>query len=76
MDELNRRAGEAGQDIVEARSYVDRMCRHMGVLIAYEDSSLPHDEDRVMLALTFMMAHCEMVAGELRFAMRPPVDKE
>lgn len=46
-------------------TYMDRLARHCAILIAYEDSSLAYDTDRVMLALVFMKAHCEAVAAEL-----------
>jgi len=46
-------------------NYVKRLTSHMSILIAYEDTSLAHDDDRLMLALCFVKAHCEMVLGEL-----------
>lgn len=46
-------------------SYIERLCHHFAILVAYEDSSLAHDEDRVMLAIVFVRNHCEMLLGEL-----------
>jgi len=46
-------------------TYVDRLIRHTGILVAYEDSRLAHDVDRVMLAVVFMRNHCEMVLAEI-----------
>jgi len=46
-------------------NYVERLAHHMAILVAYEDSSLAHDLDRVMLAVVFMRNHCEMLLGEL-----------
>jgi len=46
-------------------NYVKRLAAHFAVLIAYEDTSLAHDDDRVMLAIVFVRNHCEMLLGEL-----------
>jgi len=46
-------------------NYAKRLAGHFAVLLAYEDTSLAHDDDRVMLALIFVRNHCEMVLGEL-----------
>jgi len=46
-------------------NYVERLAHHMAILVAYEDTSLAHDLDRVMLAVVFMRNHCEMLLGEL-----------
>jgi len=46
-------------------NYVKRLAAHFAILIAYEDTSLSHDDDRVMLAIVFVRNHCEMVLGEM-----------
>lgn len=46
-------------------NYAKRLAQHCAVLIAYEDTSLAHDEDRVMLAACFLKGHCEMIAAEV-----------
>jgi len=46
-------------------TYLKRLTSHFAVLAAYEDSSLAHDQDRVILAVIFMRNHCEMVLGEM-----------
>jgi len=45
--------------------YVKRLAGHFAIMLAYEDTSLAHDDDRVMLAIVFMRNHCEMVLAEL-----------
>jgi len=47
------------------RDYIQRLFQHMAVLVAYEDSSLAHDVDRVMLAIVFLRNHCDMLAAEV-----------
>lgn len=44
--------------------YAKRLAAHMAVLMAYEDSSMVVDEDRLMLSVAFIMGHCKMVAAE------------
>jgi len=46
-------------------TYLKRLTAHFAVLAAYEDASLAHDQDRVILAVIFMRNHCEMVLGEM-----------
>lgn len=46
-------------------NYQKRLAQHCAILVAYEDTALAHDEDRVMLAIVFLRNHCEMVLAEL-----------
>lgn len=46
-------------------SYVERLASHLAILVAYEDTSLVIDTDRLMLALVFVRHHCDMIAAEL-----------
>jgi len=55
-----------GKDKMEDPSYIERLARHCAILIAWEDTALAVDEDRLMLAVVFMQAHCVMVTNELR----------
>lgn len=45
--------------------YVHRLAHHFAILIAYEDSALAYDKDRVILAIVFIRNHCEMLLGEM-----------
>jgi hypothetical protein len=45
-------------------SYMERLARHCAILIAYEDTSMVIDENRLMLALVFLRNHCDMVLAE------------
>jgi len=48
----------------DERDYLLRLWAHLAVLMAYEDSSLAYDEDRLMLALVFVRNHVDMVSAE------------
>jgi len=52
-----------GKDKLD-NDYAKRLVHHMAILIAYEDSSLAHDVDRLMLAVVFLRNHCDMVLNE------------
>lgn len=45
-------------------SYVERLASHLAILVAYEDTSLVIDENRLMLALIFIKNHCDMILAE------------
>lgn len=45
--------------------YIQRLTHHFAVLVAYEDTALAYDKDRVMLAIVFVRNHCEMLLGEM-----------
>jgi len=59
MDPMNRR----NVPTFDA-DYLKRLVFHLATLVAYEDSSLAYDEDRLMLALVFVRNHVDMVSAE------------
>jgi len=47
--------------------YVKRLVAHIAEILAYEDSSLAHDKDRLILSCIFLRNHIECVLGELDY---------
>lgn len=58
-------AGGKGNMVDFDANYAKRLAAHFAILMAYEDTSLAHDDDRVMLAIIFVRNHCEMLLGEM-----------